>query len=202
MAKVEAQVSVALDSTLPRDRIISVLHFRVAEGVVWGSADYDSLASDLRALWAGNWGRAPGSQELVVTLYDLDDAKPRAPRAVSSENVGAAPAASCPREVALCLSFYADRNLPRQRGRIFLSPAARGLTGLGARPTATQMNDALAMADAFSALGGVNVDWSIKSTADGDVFKKVTHAWVDDEWDTQRRRGLRSTGRYQHDVSG
>lgn len=202
MAKVEAQVAVALDSVAPRDRVISVLHFRVAEGVVWGGADYQSLADDLRAIWAGNWGRAPGSQEMVVTVYDLDDPKPRAPHATSSVSVGAAPAATCPREVSLCLSFFADRNLPRNRGRIYLSPAARGLTGLGARPTTQQMNDALAMADAFSSLGGPNVDWSIKSVADGGVFKKVTHAWVDDEWDTQRRRGLKATTRVQHDVSG
>jgi hypothetical protein len=32
--------------------------------------------------------------------------------------------------------------------------------------------------------------------------KKVEHWWVDDEWDTQRRRGLRATTRDEGTVSG
>lgn len=201
MPLIEAQIAAALSSTLPRDRIISVLHFNAREAPIIGTSDYDSLATDLLAIYAGNWGRAPGQQEITVTIYDLDDPKPRPPRSVKIRDKGVAPAATAPREVALCLSFYAERNLPRQRGRMFLSPSARGLTGLGDRPTTQQMTDALAMADAFSGLGGANVDWCVRSIMDNQ-FKKITHAYVDNEWDTVRKRGMRATSRVEHDVSG
>jgi hypothetical protein len=201
MALIEAQVAVALDSTLPRDRIISVLHFNAHDIDPVAGIDYNQLATDLDAIWRSNWGRPAGTQEQQVTLYDLDDPKPRAPRAQVVTSKGAAPNSNLPREVALCLSFYSERNLPRNRGRIYLSPAARGLSSLGARPSATNMSDALAMADAFSGLGGVNIDWCVRSVMDNQ-FKKVTHAFVDDEWDTVRKRGLRKTTRQEHDVSG
>lgn len=202
MALVQAQIAVAVDSVLPRDRIISVLHFNHHTIPLVGTTDWDTLGSDLANIYNSNWGRgALGAQELWVTLYNLDDPQPRAPKSQQVWGKGNAPAASCPREVALCLSFYADRNQPRRRGRMYLSPAARGLTGLGPRPTVSQQNDVLTIADALSGLGGADVDWCVRSIADGD-FKKVTHAWVDDEWDTQRRRGLRATSRVERDVSG
>lgn len=193
MALIEAHVAYAITSTLPRDRIVSVLHFNHTAAAL-ASTDYDSLASDLEAIFRGNWANAGSPPEIAVRLYNLDDPKPRAPKAVHIVNANLAPAASCPREVALCLSFFHDFNRPRDRGRIFLSPAARGLTSLGARPATSIMNDALAMATAFAGLGGIDVDWCVFSRTDNQ-FKKVTDAYVDDEWDTVRSRGMRPTTR-------
>jgi hypothetical protein len=46
-------------------------------------------------------------------------------------------------------------------------------------------------------LGGVDVQWCVYSpTTPGDMsdkFKQVTRGWIDNEWDTQRSRGLRAT---------
>ena len=201
MALGSFQVATLLDSALPRDRVISVLHFNIRQADPLASTDWDALSRDLLAIWRSNWGRPDTTQEISVTAYDLDDPKPRSPKSVQRTGTGLAPAATCPREVAMCLSFYSGSNRPRNRGRIYLSPAARGLTGLGARPTTQQMNDALAMAAAFSGLGGANVDWCVRSVADNQ-FKKVSHAYVDDEWDVQRRRGLKAANRVAASQSG
>ena len=50
------------------------------------------------------------------------------------------------------------------------------------------------MGAAFANLGGVNVDWQVYSPTDG-VGRTVKSYWCDDEWDTMRSRGLRSTMR-------
>jgi hypothetical protein len=63
------------------------------------------------------------------------------------------------------------------------------------------MTLALNYADALSALGGIDVDWVVHSPTH-DTNTKVKEAWVDDEWDTQRRRGQRATKRITRAQSG
>jgi hypothetical protein len=53
----------------------------------------------------------------------------------------------------------------------------------------------------LSAVGGVNVDWSVYSPTTGQN-NAITNLWVDNEWDTQRRRGLRPTSRSVATING
>lgn len=193
MALIEAHVAVAHDTPFPRDRIVNTLHFNHT-ALTLAPTDYDSLANDLIGIWEGNWVDAGQPPEIKVSLYNLDDPKPRAPVSVQIAHPASSPASQCPREVALCLSFYHDFNRPRNRGRIYLCPAARGLSALPAKPADALCNQALAMATAFAALGGSNVKWCVFSRMDNQ-HKPVTHAYVDNEWDTVRSRGLRATSR-------
>lgn len=188
MTLYRAQVSAAADSTLPRDRVVNTLYFD-DHGV---TTDPDGLATDLAEVFNTGWyTRAP--HEIDVRFYDLADAEPRPIKGRHIANAGAAPASQLPREVALCLSYYGGRNLPRQRGRIYLFVPGH-TSGLAVRPGATIRADALALASAFAGLGGLDVDWVVHSTL-GDPSRNVDHAWVDDEWDTVRKRGLRATTR-------
>lgn len=184
-----AQVSVAVDGTLPRDRIVNTLYFNDA-GV---GTDPNNLANDLAVVWNDHWNSASAS-EVDVRFYDMAQAKPRPIAGRKVLNAGLSRQSQMPRELAVCLSFFAERNLPRQRGRLYMSPAARGLSSAAARPADVLLTDLLGMANAFSALGGVDVDWVVYSPTNNS-HKKVTEAWVDDEWDVVRSRGLRASKR-------
>lgn len=128
-----------------------------------------------------------------------------------------------PGEVALCLSYNADlvdileeapddpdadtrpeRPASRRRGRLFLGPLV--LTCATAtepsRPLDTMRNDFLGLAvklgDSASvpALAAVNCRWVVHSDSGfAGANYPVINAWVDNSFDTQRRRGVSPTNR-------
>ncbi len=106
---------------------------------------------------------------------------------------GKAPNPALPHEVALCLSFFAGRNLPRSRGRIYVGPFAI-IANSNGRPT-PQLRSSIA--DRASNVGRTteNVTWVMVTNGGTPVRKEpagakvITAGWVDDAFDTQRRRG-------------
>jgi hypothetical protein len=196
-----AQVRLS-DTTNPaaRDRCVNVLHFR-DNGI--NPTDEDALATDLAAIYAG-FAYFGDTNQVAVNLYDLADAEPRP--VVGSATHSYVKTDAGPREVALCLSFYADRNIPRRRGRIYVGPFNAGRVD-GRRPSQALLDGILALAPAFSSLGGADIDWVLYSPTESQgagatTVHQITHAWVDNEWDTIRSRGLRADTRVQSDVSG
>lgn len=129
-----------------------------------------------------------------------------------------------PREVALCLSFRAEyqnaleqgpddadpdfapeRPRSRRRGRIFEGPWTTQTVQLGDSPRPIN-NIMLSLLDYGSKLFairnnaaflGLGLEWVVlsKETVGGPTTKPVRFAYVDNEWDTQRRRGLKATTR-------
>lgn len=188
------QIITGADSAFVRDHFVNTLHFNgVGTFANLGETNAQSLTDDLASVWQTlpNVGTI---RQVKVKAYDLDDAKPRPIIAETTRNAGAFPASSkCPREVALCLSYYADRNLPRQRGRIYV-PAELLTAAVGVRPNSAQMTNVKDLHQKFADLGGADVEWSVFSRMDN-VHRQVQHSWVDDEWDTVRSRGLRATTR-------
>jgi hypothetical protein len=179
------------DTAFARDKIVNVLHFEDV-GI---TNDWDGNCEALAHIYQDHW-LDNGAREINVRAYDAEGAPPHFPKGEFTLNPGTVgPASSCPREVALCLSYYATRNLPRQRGRIYL-PIAGTSHNPALRPNPTIMNKALAMGQFFADLGGADVSWNVWSTVDTQG-REVTNTWVDDEWDTQRSRGLRATTRVQ-----
>jgi len=194
----EITITAAGDTAHARDRVTNVLHFD-DHGITAG--DPANLATDMLAIWQNHWYSPANSRYVRVAVYDSEAPKGTPPLAVKESTSAAAPSSSVPREVAICLSFYAGQNQPRRRGRIYLSPALRGLTSLGVRPSTQLQNDILAMAQDFSGLGGADVDWCVFSRLDN-TYRKVTNVWVDNEWDTVRSRGMRSDARVAASTSG
>jgi hypothetical protein len=138
----------------------------------------------------------------TTKLYNMEDTKPRVPLKDESLGlVGAGVSSALPTEVALCLSFQGQRTsgLPqrRRRGRIYLGPfSANANTTTNGRPLGalqTIIRDAaLVLLNAHN--GGVGTaQWVVISQADtpGMQTVYVTDGWVDDAWDTQRRRGVK-----------
>ena len=62
------------------------------------------------------------------------------------------------------------------------------------RPTATHMAKAAEFATVLTPARLNGNNWCVASTVDK-VGRDVTNAWVDDEWDVIRSRGLRGTTR-------
>lgn len=190
MATYKVQVSAAVDTILPRDRIVNTFHLD-DHGV---TSDPNGLAEDACGVFETLYGSA---REIAVRLYDTGDA-PNYPVGEFVRQAGQAGAASSdPREVALCLSYYGERNLPRTRGRMYICVAAcQNVSANGVRPNAFAGQQLLDLANGIAGLGGPDVDWVWWSTINGD-HGPVKHSYVDDEWDTVRKRGLRSSTRWQ-----
>jgi hypothetical protein len=200
-------VSVQHDSTLPRDAIVNTLYFRnsaLGADLPIVGTDLDALADDLASVFQGNWYGASPLRRITVKAYDTEGAPPHRPQSTRVKNDTAlAVTVSYPSEIALCLSFKGGPER-WQRGRIYL-PANLAVnwtsaSTLSARPQSGMITQALNLADALSGLGGPNIDWMVHSADHPD--SKVTEAWVDDEWDTQRRRGLKATTRTIRSQSG
>lgn len=187
MPRYRIQIAAQHDSTLPRDSFVNTLYFN-DQGV---GSDPDQLCADLINVFQAGW--YPNPCQIVANAYLIGE-PPNYPVGHAEENMGLAPASSCAREVAICLSFYATRNIPRQRGRIYLALAGSSYACDTARPPAARMQQALDLATDFSGIGGLDVDWQVWSPT-AQQGGNVTDAWVDDEWDTIRSRGLRPSGR-------
>jgi hypothetical protein len=128
-----------------------------------------------------------------------------------------------PTEVALALSYYSVRNAAGSRGRIYIGPLNMFVyqdTTDGPRPAGAFLTDlaisATALADPNSptipnvvadllpagvatGVGGQTPFWCVRTTgvkkAGPVLYKVITGGWIDNEWDTQRRRRLAATAR-------
>lgn len=187
MATYKLQLVTASDSLLARDSIVNTFHLD-DHGI---GSDPENLIVSAVELWQTFYGE---TRQIRGLVYDTG-AAPNYPKAEHVVNEGVAGEANFPREVALCLSYYGERNLPRTRGRIYLCAAiARNFGADHVRPTPGDMAYVMMLAQGIADLGGADVDWITWSSIDG-AHEKVQHAWCDNEWDTMRSRGLRSTTR-------
>jgi hypothetical protein len=189
MADYRVLINQTWTDSLPRDTTANVLHF--LHPTAMSDAEEQDLVDDIKAAYNANTVLA--GRGVRVKLYNLADTKPRPIRAESYT----APAQSMNslgnRDVALCLSFFAARNLPRWRGRIYLGPLSSSYVGT-MRPTSGVRTDLGALAPLFAAAGPASLAWGVYSTRDN-VIRHVTDWYIDDEWDTMRKRGVRSTTR-------
>lgn len=188
---------------LPRDVMTNTLYFKVDGPWSWdfelNTPEEHAIANDLRDVFRARVYHTTG-MGVEVKLYDMADPIPR--RALGKANwqaaTGAGVGAPGPREVALCLSFRGALNIPRQRGRIYLPgpPMAR----LDERPALPMLEEMVPLATAIGNVGGPDVDWCVRSSF-GPTMHPVKYAWMDNEWDTVRSRGLRPNARVFRDLN-
>jgi len=150
----------------------------------------------------------------TVKVYDLASAEPRIP-IVRNWTLGASTNASgneLPAEVALAVSIYAGISRPRTRGRIYFGPfhiaaTEDDPTNQRARPGVIVRETLGGAVKRLIGLPGNTHNLGVYSrgiyTVGGVVQPPVagsmaiaTNGWVDDAWDTQRRRGQKATLRY------
>jgi hypothetical protein len=188
MATIRALVS-TYQSTVPDPaaRIVNVPHFSTDS-----PPNFEEMATDIAELFA-TYRRLPNTWDRVnCRLYDVAAAEPRPILAEATHTATGQQEASGPGEVAVCLSFYSERNLPRSRGRLYIGPWER--TMMAPNVSTDGKNWLATLAQGLADIGGTGTDWAVYSPTDG-AAKSVTNWWVDDEWDTIRSRGIKSTSR-------
>lgn len=198
MALLRSLVTLSCSDDVPKDFDTNTVYHTVGFnlGDPTGGADAVNHAEQIRDAFRDFPDY--GGRHVDVKVYDMADAEPR-PVVGHAASAAATQARSQlgPGEVALVLSFYSDRNLPRQRGRIYLGPFT-GVHCSDGRPAGTLMSGAVALGDALFNIGGENVAHVIRSVA-GNTTHVVHHYWCDDAWDTVRKRGLSPTSRVKSD---
>lgn len=189
-------------SDLPEDRYVNTFHFVQEAGGIGRTREQfaDLITSVLGTFYQSNeqWlsstalGTAPRTCE--VRVYDPDQAAPREPD-INTFVVSTA-AHGLPNEVSQVISFYSERNIPRRRGRIYFGPLAVEAQELGAgavgdrRPDPTFYTGLATAAAAIRDFADDEFVWCVKSVVAVDTYRPVTAGWVDNAFDTQRRRGL------------
>lgn len=182
------QTTFHYDTGLPRDGMVITPHFDDGGALT----DPQGLCADLAAALDD---LAAVKTQITVKAYDAQGTVPVFPQGEAQVRTGTFGSSGGPREVALCLSFFAERNLPRTRGRLYFPHAFISAgSPSGIRPTQILMESLGMAADVFQELGGTDVDWVVYSGRD-DAARPVTDWFVDDEWDTIRSRGLRPNTR-------
>lgn len=188
MAPVDVQVVHKTTTNRPEDYFVNTLHF---DGVA-GTAGWGDLAGAIHAAYQSHVDGFLNSMIIgrIVKVYTAgrNPAGPDYEESFAAAGTGGIG----PTEVALCLSFYADYNQPRRRGRLYLGPIGGDL---GERPSPALMDSVIDFGQALQDIGvGPQYAWQVASRVTGERAS-VTDWWVDNAWDTQRRRGLRPTDR-------
>ncbi len=191
MAEYALQVALHNFSGLPRDDAVNTLYYQVdAPDTLGGTMD------DIAAAYVAKAGFINEVyQGMTIKAY----AHPAGGAPLDTRSYSAAFAAGeGPTEVALALSYSADDGVagaPRRRGRIFLP-----FFNSGRRPSATMINALLSFGQDLASIGFAgNTTWKLYSRANAGLLT-IESISVDNEWDTQRRRGMKATSRTRQDV--
>lgn len=210
MAIIRCQVRLARKTNLPEDTVINTFHM----------SGTPALATDaVAARFAGFYNLLPSAGALTirqhlstemstdalaneVRFYDLDEPEPRVPFRTFRWTLGVVSTTALPAEVAFALSFEAipasgfdQRN---RRGRVYLGCLGQNTLEVisnVARPASGFRNTCLFALDTLR--DNLNTDgfslgiWSETNL----TFANADRAWVDDAFDTQRRRGASATSK-------
>lgn len=201
MPQIRAQVTLRTSSGVAEDFVTNSFAFR-------GTAP----AGDTTAITAAIKGFYDSIRSAVlpgtitqlgheIKYTELPGTKPNYPFLTTNWNLAASPSgAELPSECAIVLSFQGSKaaGFPqaRRRGRVFLGPCLSSSNSAG-RPSAATITAITTAAAAFkTAIQAIPSDtqWAIWSPSDG-VAVEVTDGWVDNSFDTQRRRGIRTNSR-------
>jgi hypothetical protein len=208
------QVRFSRTSQLPEDIVIGTFHFFVSASTTV-SAQAATIAqkvidfykrpalpgSAITQLMSNIISRVANAHE--VRVYDLSQPTPRQP--VYSQLftiLAAASAETYPAEVSAVLSVKAPvapgGNPKRHRGRLYIGPLIPGTNmGVVNGDLRISVGSRQQILDAALALMGTNADlvrWGVYSRVDQQI-RGITSAYVDDAFDTQRRRGGAPTTR-------
>lgn len=201
--KIRAQVILHTTDNLSANYVTNSWAFETSGAI--GSSDWAAYDSAFTAFYNSLSGflSLPIAQTgHEIKYYDLEQlVPPNYPLKISTWALSSAPsAAGLPSEVALCLSFQGQK-VPgspqnRRRGRVYIGPISQSANTTG-RPSTTVRSaltsGAVALCTALKA-ASVPALLSVWSHVDSDTVE-VEDGWVDDAWDTQRRRGLQRTTR-------
>lgn len=198
MPNYSCQVTLFPSSNVIADAVVNTFSFSAVDDTV-----LPDIATALIAEYNGIVGRFPSTvrqNNHKMKFYDRADVEPRAPRLDLNWNFTVGTSGNtAPPEVAVVLSFQANQvsGIPqsRRRGRVYFGPLKATDIDAAGRPSISCVNDIANFGDSLLASSMADPDWEwvVWSSIAGPSI--VTNGWVDDEFDTQRRRGRIATTR-------
>lgn len=209
----EAQVILAGLTGFSRDNVVNTFHFDRSGSSVPLATTLPLVRDALIAFYNGvpvggganplaNWLSVlldRGANKSTIKIYDLSTTAPRVPT-VYTFTLGAAASGDTglPTEVAMCLSMKTADLTKRGRGRVYIGPLVSGAINLdppNIHPNGGLLNsmryagrDLRDAANPSAGMPKLSVYSRLSNT-----MHEVTSFWVDNEFDTQRRRGHRAT---------
>lgn len=223
MAVISAQVTIKSSTDQVEDHAVNTFHFQ--NNTVLG--DVDNIADMLVDFYnVAPGGQANGIAQFMspgltaqfseIKLYNLDDAKPRAPIYTREfELLTTGTASAIPQQCAIVATYetapVSGQNQRRYRNRIYL-PFWKNTTVSAQGMVSSTVRDviAAAMAEMKQASdASISNTWMVfsptRATAGGtpeDGLAPVDQGWVDDSFDIQRRRKVDPTSRRPWDDTG
>lgn len=198
---------------LPSDVVENTFHFTFSGGGTPDVTDFEALEAVLRGLYAdifddgstasmAPWMR-PGTT--TVKMYHVADPVPRTPVYMNTSSFAVVQSvnAPMPTEVALCLSYegahISGADQASRRGRIYIgglgNVVSQGDNGTFPLPTANILaNIAAAAPTLITNAALVSWNWVVYSRKN-DATVPIQGGWVDNAFDTQRRRGQAPSAR-------
>jgi hypothetical protein len=204
MTILRAQVALQGKLGLPKQQFMNTLHFDVPGIDPAGEAAL--IDPVLQAFYKdGANGNQVAQNDHPIRYYDLDDPEPRVPVLETLMDLPAAPnVEGYPSEVALACSYsgavISGANMARRRGRFYFGPlknTSGDLVGNVIRPVDNLVACLVANMEALEAdidALGAGFRWVVYSPT-SNSSTPVTNGWVDNAFDTQRRRGEDATAR-------
>lgn len=212
---IAAQVVLASTTGMGRDDTVNTFHFDTGGSAAIIQPQFDYVSTQLASFyntshhastnplcsWLSAWIDR-SANKAMIKLYDMGAAHPRQPHIYFFTLGAASPSdTGLPPEVALCGSYKAATLVgPSGRGRIYLGPLhANAVTQdqPHVHPATNLINGLAYSINFLYSLPGTGADasrWSVYSRKLNELHP-VTAGWVDNEFDTQRRRGHRATVR-------
>lgn len=188
------------ETLLPKDHVVNTWHFDEVGGPPENFDNVRDMLADfygeLESFFAGQLYQP----NVLVRAYDMTDTQPRAPVYESLFTLNAMSSSDpLPPEVSLCFSFQATKvsGLPqaRRRNRKYLPTFIQSVNSGGRPNSGTVTAVAIAGSELLQAANAaVSWHWVINSPT-SDENPRVDNGWVDNSWDTQRRRGLDPSNR-------
>lgn len=200
MPTVFTEVTTNIAGEVPADFATNTVWHTIGTNLFDPATGYQSHCDEVARLFAGSdptHGLFKQYAGRIVTakVYDFADPVPRPEKAVSIIN----PAAPIhendlgPRQVALVLAFYGQRNLKSQRGHIYIGPLLSTWTS-EVMPETGFMQQLIDLGHGLFDIGGEDVAHVIHSRVHNSNVV-VANYWVDNRWDTVRKRLPKATNR-------
>lgn len=205
-------------TNLPEDRFVNTWHHEKVGQLGVSQEDIDNIHGALATFYDEAAGvpnvsiasRMPASvisNQLEFRTYDMGEPEPRQPH-INTVTFGPGGGSPLPTECAVTMSFHGSRSIPRERGRIYIGPLSTsagtvGAAGKGMIVESAFIDVVVAAASRLVANQVLTEDlfWSVFSNTRKEShpsFSGLTHVeggWVDNAFDTQRRRGTRASSR-------
>lgn len=198
------QMGLSHDSGLPRDVAINTFHFLADALVPTPIPDLSDAVTDFyQAIISSNTLTAFLSENLSGAFtqkwYVMSAPPPRVPALIVPGVLTGLGSTAMVEEAACCLSYQGEPTsgeiAARRRGRIFFGPLSNEAVAstVDPRPKSTLVTRLCEGAQALvTASAAADAPWVVYSRVNDDTTV-ISEGWVDNAFDTQRRRGPRAT---------